>query len=849
MTDATEQVLVSINGDASGISKAVSESRQAVKSLGEETDKAGEKATASGGKFKMGLAAAAIGATAAIAGIVDFSKQCIKAYNSVQDSVQKFQMVAGNAKWSQSMQSEAVKSFGVISGGASRAAATTAASMGLTGKSFETLKGPMGDLAVKFGGVAGASDQFAGISQNMARAIQTGAVRSLARYGVVMSDAQKKTFAAADQQQRSQMVADALSKSVGGLNAKLSQTPSGQMQALSNSVAAVKTNFGGLLEGAVSPAKFVASLNLMINQGIKLFGTMAPQLIQGVAQSLPTLIAALIRMIPIILSAVADAIRANGKVIVTAVTQMFTTGSTASKWITGVAATIGAIVAAYKAWTAATMLWAAAQRIAQVAQLLMNSAMLASPITWIVAGIALVVAGLVLFFTKTDVGRKIWESFTGALVSAWNNVRDGLEAGWNAITGAFGGAWHWIESSVINPFIAGLGRLGDAFNGMKDMASRAFDSLKDAAATPVRWIVNVVYTNGIQKTWNGIAGAVGLNNLKLPDAHFASGGIMPGYTPGRDTMLAQVSGGEAIMRPEFTRALGANNINALNAAARSGGVQGVRGLLGFANGGIVGAVTSFVGRAVSTVADIISDPGAAVRKLIVNPIRSMLSGIGSGSFGVMLAQLPIRVAEGLIDKVKPFVGAGGASDYKAGAGVAQWTPQVLQALSMLGQPASWLNTVLRRMNQESGGNPHAINNWDSNAKAGIPSQGLMQTIPPTFAAYAGPLAGRGILDPLANIYAGLNYAIHRYGSLDALNRAGGYARGGKHPDDELAWFNGDEYTLNADSARSLGYKSLDYMNRTGRLPQKTDGNTINVTSQSTDPLAIAQQLDRMLRTA
>jgi SLT domain-containing protein len=860
MADATEQVLVSINGDASGLSKAVSDAKHGVKSLGEETDKAGEKATASGGKFKAGLAAAAIGATAAVAGIINFSKQSIKAYNSVQDSVQKFQMVAANAKWSQSMQSEAVKSFGVISGGASRAAATTAASMGLTGKSFETLKGPMGDLAVKFGGVAGASDQFAGISQKMARAIQTGAVSSLSRYGVVMSDAQKKTFAAADQQQRSQMVADALAKSVGGLNEKLSQTPAGQMQALSNSVAAVKTNFGGLLEGAVSPDKFIASLNLMINQGIKVFSTMAPRLIQGVAQSLPALIAALIRMIPIILSAVADAIRANGKVIVTAVTQMFTQGSVASKWITGVAASIGAIVAAYKAWTAATNLWAAAQRIAQVAQLLMNSAMLASPITWIVAGIALVVAGLVLFFTKTNVGRKIWSEFTGALVSAWNNVCNGLEAGWNAIDGAFGRGWNWVSNNVINPFKNGLGSLGNAFNGMKDMAARAFDSLKDAAATPVRWIVNVVYTNGIQKTWNGIAGAIGLNNLKLPDEHFASGGIMPGYTPGRDTMLAQVSGGEAIMRPEFTRALGADNINALNAAARSGGVQGVRGLMGYASGGIIGGawngVKSLASKAwdgaksvASGVADFMSDPGKWISSNISNPVRSMLSGIGSGNWGSMLGAIPMKVVDGLVDKAKSAMDSLGAGSYKAGAGVAQWTPQVLQALSMLGQPASWLNTVLRRMNQESGGNPNARNDWDSNAKAGMPSQGLMQTIPGTFAAYAGPLAGRGILDPLANIYAGLNYAIHRYGSLDALNRAGGYARGGKHPDDELAWFNGDEYTLNADSARSLGYKSLDYMNRTGRLPQKTDGNMINVTSQSTDPLAIAQQLDRMLRTA
>ena len=86
----------------------------------------------------------------------------------------------------------------------------------------------------------------------------------------------------------------------------------------------------------------------------------------------------------------------------------------------------------------------------------------------------------------------------------------------------------------------------------------------------------------------------------------------------------------------------------------------------------------------------------------------------------------------------------------------RWRGLVVQALHMLGQPDSWTDTVLRRMNQESGGNPTAINNWDSNAKAGIPSQGLMQVIPPTFAAYAGPFAGRPITAPLANVYAGLN---------------------------------------------------------------------------------------------
>jgi hypothetical protein len=129
-------------------------------------------------------------------------------------------------------------------------------------------------------------------------------------------------------------------------------------------------------------------------------------------------------------------------------------------------------------------------------------------------------------------------------------------------------------------------------------------------------------------------------------------------------------------------------------------------------------------------------------------------------------------------------GAGGQISYAAGAGVAQWAGVINQALQLLGQPASWLGTVERRMNQESGGNPNVVNKWDSNWAKGTPSVGLMQVIGPTFASNAGQFRNTGPFsygvstDPLANTFAGLNYALHRYGSLSALNRPGGYASGG-----------------------------------------------------------------------
>src|SRR5690606_3254864 len=43
--------------------------------------------------------------------------------------------------------------------------------------------------------------------------------------------------------------------------------------------------------------------------------------------------------------------------------------------------------------------------------------------------------------------------------------------------------------------------------------------------------------------------------------------------------LSWVSPGEAIMRPEFTRAVGPGWVNAVNHAARTGGVGGVRSVL------------------------------------------------------------------------------------------------------------------------------------------------------------------------------------------------------------------------------------------------------------------------------
>lgn len=105
---------------------------------------------------------------------------------------------------------------------------------------------------------------------------------------------------------------------------------------------------------------------------------------------------------------------------------------------------------------------------------------------------------------------------------------------------------------------------------------------------------------------------------------------------------------------------------------------------------------------------------------------------------------------------------------------------IAEALQLLELPQSLAPSVKKIVMAESGGNPRAINDWDSNARRGTPSQGLMQTIPSTFRAYVHPeLKHRSITDPVANLTAGIRYMIANYG-MDTLEAGGRRGSAGQY---------------------------------------------------------------------
>lgn len=297
---------------------------------------------------------------------------------------------------------------------------------------------------------------------------------------------------------------------------------------------------------------------------------------------------------------------------------------------------------------------------------------------------------------------------------------------WDRIKGAIQTVWGYIRDKVFSPMRSGTGKLGEAFQTARKVIAKAWDGIKKAARAPVKFLVESVYMGGIKPMWDKVADIVGADKLpdvKLPRG-FATGGVLPGYTPGRDVhhfvsptggRLA-LSGGETIFRPEVTRALGVRRVNAINRAARTGGVQGVARALGggqaFANGGIFGGSTS--GVRMPNITDLLVDlvaKGAeafagigtweSALNVVFDPVREQLGKIGKTG----LQGIPYMASGKIRDKLADWLGdngVGGGDGSMAGISNIKGLPGAVLRIA---------RSSVGRFPESGGNNRNAITSW------------------------------------------------------------------------------------------------------------------------------------------
>src|SRR5215831_9550273 len=370
--------------------------------------------------------------------------------------------------------------------------------------------------------------------------------------------------------------------------------------------------------------------------------------------------------------------------------------------------------------------------------------LLVGALTWLVRVIVSVVKwilggspGLVpAFLTLAKVVVSVTNLIKSVVITGFNAIKNAIVAAWRFITSASITTWNAIRSVVTGSIRALVAIVGNGIATVRGLISRGLSAAL-----------------GVVRAWGGSLLSLGrsaIGNLLhgIAAAMAGIGSWIKAHVV--DPVVNAVKSFFGIHSPSEVMASLGENVSKgfISGLVRQNPLTVAKHIFG----GIPNALGALVTKGIVSIGAL---PGKALSALgkVGGFLRGALTKVG-GLFGKLF---------------------GGGH----GGGVMQWAGLMRAVLAHFGIPQLF-GTFMAQMQTESGGNPNAINLWDSNAKAGIPSQGLMQVIPPTFAAYAGPYRSRGIRDPLANIYAAVAYAIARYGaSIGAvLGHGHGYATGG-----------------------------------------------------------------------
>ena len=214
------------------------------------------KAVSGIGNAAKGMATVVSGAaTAAATYLVNFGRQSVDAALKAEEVTAKFQQVAKNNNWADEEQksllglNKTLGQTGVVSAGTLKAAQAQLGTFALTADQVKTLTPALADMIANNKGYNATAQDGVQIA-NLLGKVMTGNATALSKYGVTMTDAQKKVLQEGSASEKAAMAAQVLEANFGGINKALAQTPQGKMTILQHEIAGLKTSVGNDLIAA-----------------------------------------------------------------------------------------------------------------------------------------------------------------------------------------------------------------------------------------------------------------------------------------------------------------------------------------------------------------------------------------------------------------------------------------------------------------------------------------------------------------------------------------------------------------------------------------------------------------------
>ena len=592
-------VKVDTSGLEKGLKDADSKAKSGANKLGASFEKIGKIA-------KKAAKVAVVSITAIGAAAIKMGKDSLEAYNTQAESLAKLEQSAKNQNWYKGATDDLMKynaelqKIGIIGDEVNAAGQAQLGTFGLSAEAVKALTPAMDDLIAATSGYNATTDNATQMANLMGK-VMTGNVGALTRYGVTLSDNQKKLLENGNEMEKAAVLAEVLKQNYGGFNKKLAQTPQGKVKQLANNFGDLKETIGALLTGKGSVEDFTSTLELVMKDVIGVVEAFLPNItktLQGVipaiAKALPgllnslmpvisTLLNSLISLLPPLINSVLPAL---AKVLVDAamslvdylpeITQalldMFLT--VAMSLIDNLPNILDSIVAAILGITEVLTQPANLQKLLIASVQLFMALINAMPLILerLTEALPQIIMNIVEFLVNPST---IAQLLSAGVILFMALVRS-VPMIFGSLIGALGGLFAEVWRRVSGMFNQGGEKIGQAFSG-------AFKGAINNVLSVVEGTVNhfVSMINGVIGVINAIPGVhLGkLNKLKIP--RLASGGIVPA-TKGGQIIMAGEAGEDEWVVPESKMA---SLIEKLNT---NSGDNGSGATFNFTFNGIVG---------------------------------------------------------------------------------------------------------------------------------------------------------------------------------------------------------------------------------------------------------------------
>lgn len=318
---------------------------------------------------------------------------------------------------------------------------------------------------------------------------------------------------------------------------------------------------------------------------------------------------------------------------------------------------------------AAQSAWSAVTKAATAVQLAFSAALDANPIGMLVVAIGAVVAALTWFFTQTETGKRLWNSFATWFMGIWNQISTACQpilqaiaifitqtmsqiqqiwqTGWTLITTVLQNVWNTIGPIIMTALTAIITGIQTFITTITPLLQAGIQNIQTIFQTAV-----TIISTALAVIQGIIQLALAVVNGNWSAAWSAIQGIASAVWGG---IQGVVSAGVGMVSGVVSAAC--STIRSVWAALWNG----VGSIVSSVWGGIVGTVSNMVGR----VGSVVSGIGGTVRSAVsgagswlVSAGRNIIQGLINGITGMVgsLYSSITNALSGLVDKAKNALG-------------------------------------------------------------------------------------------------------------------------------------------------------------------------------------------------